>query len=307
MGDVVLATVTAGVIRSAGVGVDHSQEVEIGSISKGITGLLYEDAIARGEITRETTLAQALPDLADAPAAGVTLDSLATQRSGLPRLPAQSGMLRRTIDLLRHGTNPYGETVAELMEQTRATPLAKKPRPLYSNLGFELLGHAVAARAELGFAELLTERLARPLGLMSMHAPATANDLRPTAMPGSTKRGRPRDPWVGEAIAPAGGIRAGVTDMARLAAALLDGSAPGAEALRPRKPFMGPLQIGSAWVISALGAKGSGRLMTWHNGGTGGFRSFLGLDRESGTAAVVVSPRSVDVDRHGTRLLESLS
>ena len=233
--------------------------------------------------------------------------SLATQRSGLPRLPPHSGMVRRTIELLRHGSNPYGETLPELIDQTRATPLSKKPRPLYSNLGFELLGHAVAARTDLSFAQMLEVRIAQPLTLASMYAPATPGDLRPTAMLGSTRRGHPREAWVGEAIAPAGGIRANVTDMARLAVALLDGSAPGAEALLPRQSFVAGMQIGSAWVTSPLGAKGSGRSMTWHNGGTGGFRSFLGLDRESGTAVVVVSPRSVSVDSHATRLLASLS
>lgn len=307
IGDVVLATVTAGVVRAAGIGVDHTREVEIGSISKGVTGLLYEDAITRGEVTRETTLAQSIPALADAPAAAVTLDSLATQRSGLPRLPPHSGMVRRTIELLRHGSNPYGETLPELIDQTRATPLSKKPRPLYSNLGFEVLGHAVAARADLSFAQMLEVRIAQPLTLASMYAPATPGDLRPTAMLGSTRRGHPREAWVGEAIAPAGGIRANVTDMARLAVALLDGSAPGAEALLPRQSFVAGMQIGSAWVTSPLGAKGSGRSMTWHNGGTGGFRSFLGLDRESQTAVVVVSPRSVSVDRHAAQLLASLS
>lgn len=307
IGNVALATVTAGVVRAAGVGVDHSQEVEIGSISKGITGLLFEDAITRGELARTTTLGEAIPALRDAPAATATLDSIARHRSGLPRLPPGSGTVRRTFELIRKGTNPYGESLAELFEQARATPLAAKPRPLYSNIGFELLGHAVATRAGLSYAELLTHRITRPLGLTSMYAPAAPGDLRPTAMLGFTKRGRSRDAWVGEAVAPAGGIRAGVADMAKLAAALLDGSAPGHEALQPRERFAGPMQIGSAWITSPLGGKGSGRSMTWHNGGTGGFRSFLGLDRETKTAVVVVSPRSVSVDHRATELLASLS
>jgi hypothetical protein len=50
-----------------------------------------------------------------------------------------------------------------------------------------------------------------------------------------------------------------------------------------------------------------GRSITWHNGGTGGFRSWLGLDRDAGTGAVVLSAISASVDRAGFRLLAQLT
>jgi hypothetical protein len=50
-----------------------------------------------------------------------------------------------------------------------------------------------------------------------------------------------------------------------------------------------------------------GRSITWHNGGTGGFRSWLGLDRDAGTGAVVLSAISASVDRAGFRLLALLT
>ena len=33
----------------------------------------------------------------------------------------------------------------------------------------------------------------------------------------------------------------------------------------------------------------TGRTVVWHNGGTGGFTSFLGVDRQAGVAVVVLS------------------
>ena len=82
-----------------------------------------------------------------------------------------------------------------------------------------------------------------------------------------------QEPWTGEAIAPAGGLRAPITDLARLVAALLDGSAPGLAALDPVADFSGPrVRIGAAWIT----LEHQGREITWHNGGTGGFRSWLG-------------------------------
>jgi D-alanyl-D-alanine-carboxypeptidase/D-alanyl-D-alanine-endopeptidase len=45
----------------------------------------------------------------------------------------------------------------------------------------------------------------------------------------------------------------------------------------------------------------------WHNGGTGGFRSFAAVAREAGTAVVVLSNTARSVDRLGLRLLKALA
>ncbi len=47
--------------------------------------------------------------------------------------------------------------------------------------------------------------------------------------------------------------------------------------------------------------------MTWHNGLTGGFSIWLGLDRQAGTGAVILRARSVPVDRYGFTLLAEVS
>ena len=216
-------------------GASLAADFEIGSVSKGITGLLYADALSRGELGPDTTLGERLP-LAGCPAAGVTLVSLSRHSSGLPRLPRHARTLRRTLALLLQGTNPSGETLAELLDQARTVRLPDRvpaPRPRYSTFGFERLGHAVAAGAGLGFQDLLRERLAVPLGLSSVYAPAATAEVRPTAITGRSRSGRVMQPWTGEAVAPAGGIRASIGDMARLVQALLEGSAPGLAALDP--------------------------------------------------------------------------
>ena len=283
-------------------GASLAADFEIGSVSKGITGLLYADALGRGELSPGTTLGQRLP-LGDCPAAGVTLASLSRHSSGLPRLPRQAGTLRRTLELMLRGTNPYGETLAELLEQARSVRPGA-PRPRYSNFGFELLGHAVAAGAGLSFRELLQQRLARPLGLGSTYAPATPAEARPTAVTGRSRSGKVMQPWTGEALAPAGGIRASISDMARLVQALLDGWAPGLAALDPVANFAGPAaRIGAGWMT--LDAKG--REVTWHNGGTGGFCSWVGLDRKAGAAVVLLTATAAPVDRHGFRLLAEIA
>lgn len=283
--------------RIAAIGASLDADFELGSVSKGITGLLYVDALERGELTPSTTLGDLLP-LGETPAAGVTLASISTHRSGLPRLPAAAAPVRRTVALWRHGTNPYGETLDELIAQARGVRLTS-PRARYSNLGFELLGHAVAAAAGLSYQELVRRRIAEPLELEAFYVPSTPDELRPGAVIGRSRTGRVRQPWTGEAVGPAGGIRGSIRDLARLTAALLDGSAPGTAALDPVVDFTGAVRIGAAWIT--LDHKG--RSITWHNGATGGFHTWLGLDRAAGTAVVLMSASSASVDRHGFSLL----
>lgn len=291
------AVVTPAGMRVASRGADFDADFEIGSITKAVTGLLYADALTRGEVAPDTSLGEVLP-LGDAPAARVTLRSLSTHRSGLPRLPKSARPWRRTIALWRHGTNPYGENLEQLLDQVRDVPLGT-PRSRYSNLGFELLGHALARAAATTYPELVRQRIATPLELDCFYVPETADELRPGALHGRSRRGRPRQPWTGEGLGPAGGIRASITSMARFTAAVLDGSAPGIAALDPIASFGAGARIGAAWVTIQM----KGRPITWHNGGTGGFRSWLGLDRSAGTGVAILSATAASVDRPGFTLL----
>ena len=59
---------------------------------------------------------------------------------------------------MRHGTNPYGETLEVLVDLGRTVPVGR-PRPRYSNLGYMLLGHALAAAAGTSYARLLLDRV----------------------------------------------------------------------------------------------------------------------------------------------------
>lgn len=293
-----VGVVTPSGTRMAAAGAPRNADFEIGSVSKALTGLLYVDALDRGELAPDTTLGDVLP-LAGVPVAAVRLADLATHRARLPRLAPGTAAVRGSIDLVLRGTNPYGEGLDQLLEQARAAQLRRSSRPRYSNFGFSLFGHAVAAAAGTVYADLVQERLTTPLGLGVLYCPGTPEGLRPAAVPGHGLDGRIRRPWTGDAIAPAGGIRASLPAMVTLLQALLDGCAPGIAALDPVADLGHRARIGAAWVI----VEHRDRRVTWHNGGTGGFRSWVGLDRDAGVGAVVLSARSVAVDRLGFSLV----
>ena len=63
------------------------------------------------------------------------------------------------------------------------------------------------------------------------------------------------------------------------------------------------LQIAMGWHMSM---RPGDREIVWHNGGTGGYRSFVGYDRNAGLGVVVLSNTStpVGVDDIGMHLLD---
>ncbi|MET1038000.1 MAG: serine hydrolase domain-containing protein [Aeromicrobium sp.] len=297
------AVVTPSGTRLTTRDVDLEADLEIGSVSKGITGLLYADAIDRHEVSPSDTLGQHLP-LPHCPAAGVTLAALSTHSSGLPSLPSPGLGLGRTAKWLVTQANPYGDTLDELLAQVARTRLGTPGRSLYSNIGFQLLGHATAAAAGMPYRDLVGRRLALPLGLTSLNVPARRAELSSSSVIGRSRLGRVAQPWTGEAVGPAGGIRMSITDLARLLQALLDGTSPGLTALDPVADFIGKdTRIGAGWITSP----GSTGPVTWHNGATGGFRTWVGLDRAAGSAVAIVNARVKAPDVVGSRLLASLA
>ena len=75
----------------------------------------------------------------------------------------------------------------------------------------------------------------------------------------------------------------------------------GAAATEPRFARDEDDRIGFGWFIRRRG----GREITWHNGRTGGFSSFVGFDSAAGRGVVVLANTDRSVDAAGFRLLGS--
>lgn len=282
-------------------GAADDTEYEIGSVTKTITAALFADAIRRGEVSEDTRLGELL-DLGESPAADVTLLALATHRSGLPRLPLTPDVILSAIGTQFTAGDPYRFDLAALLAQTRAATLADPAEFAYSNLGFALLGQALAAAADTTYSGLVTERVFGSLDMADSFVPTTTADLLSTSPSGFTATGRAADPWTMNAYAAAGSIRSTASDMVRYIASQLDGTAVGVQALDPRASAGEGAQVGYAWLTTPAGAEG--REATWHNGMTGGFASFVGMDRKTGRGVVVLSDTAVSVDAIGLELLQ---
>ncbi|MCS4100363.1 serine hydrolase domain-containing protein [Salinibacter ruber] len=268
---------------------------EIGSVTKTFTGLLLADAIERGEVGRSTSVTTLLPDsvtVGTTDSTTMTLGHLATHRSGLPRLPSNLGATARPGD--PYAT--YGDSALYAFLDDYTLSRAPGAKYEYSNLGMGLLGHLLTRRADTTYAALVRRRITGPLGLSDTRIRLTDAQHSRFAQ-GHTRAGAPTSPWHFEALAGAGALRSTAADLlAYLRAhrhALEAASGPTLalqRAMRRAATIRAATnrentRIGLGWHQSAR----DGHEVLWHNGGTGGFRSFVALDRETGHGVVVLT------------------
>lgn len=283
-----VATIDGDTVTSTNFGATDDTVYEIGSISKTFTSLLLADAIERGEVRADTRISDLLP-LAGSAIADVTLAELASHRSGLPR---ESARLQDVVEfdlLYLANRDPYVQDRDGVIAQARASRLHNRGTFVYSNLGLGLLGQALASASRMDYAQLLQSRIFGPLGMTMSSIPLTIANLPHDAPTGYSVGGERAAPWTMNGTAPAGGIRSTAADMVRYAQALLDGSAPGLDALTPRwKAYGERREIGYAWITE----EHDGTVLTWHAGATGGFTSMLVLDRANHRAVVILANTS---------------
>jgi serine-type D-Ala-D-Ala carboxypeptidase/endopeptidase len=276
---------------------------EIGSVTKAFTGILLAEMVERGVVRFDTPVAALLPPGTPVPErAGrqITLLDLATQSSGLPRLP----------DNLRPATmaNPYADySVAQLYEFLAGYELPRDIGALYeySNLGMGLLGLALGLRADASYEALVRARILEPLGMESTAIVLDA-EARQRLAPGHNALGQVVPNWDLPTLAGAGALRSSVDDMLAFVAANLDPpDSPLGRAMRAsheaRVATANPnLRVGLAWHLLTV----NGHTFIWHNGGTGGYRSFIGFDPVRNVGVVVLSNGLRSMDEVGLHLLD---
>jgi D-alanyl-D-alanine-carboxypeptidase/D-alanyl-D-alanine-endopeptidase len=294
----------AGTAGSPEVALDGNTVFEIGSITKVFTASLLSDMVARGEVKLDDPVAKYLPSTVRVPSRNgrqITLLDLATQSSGLPRMPSNFTP--------KDENNPYADyTVEEMYAFLSGYEL---PRDIgaqyeYSNLGVGLLGHALALRAGKSYEALLTERILKPLELNDTRITLDESGKARLAR-GHTATGAPTGNWNLQTLAGAGALRSTVNDLLKFLAANLD------TVSKPLGPVLatthfargdvdaGQMKIGLNWHILTSFQ----RPLVWHNGGTGGFRTFIGIDPARQRGVVVLSNQSVAPDDIGFHLLDA--
>jgi D-alanyl-D-alanine-carboxypeptidase/D-alanyl-D-alanine-endopeptidase len=285
---------------------DGDTMFEIGSITKVFTSLLLADMVQRGEVALNDPVAKYLPPTVKMPERNgrqITLEDLATHTSGLPRLPSNLNP--------KDPANPYADyTVDQLYQFLSGYTLTRDigSQYEYSNLGGGLLGHVLARRAGMDYETLVRTRICDPLGMKSTGI-TLSPDAKARFAAGHNQSLETVAYWDLPTLAGAGALRSDANDMLTFVAANLgyvkSPLAPAMAAmLATRRPTGTPdLEIGLGWHILTK----DGNEIIWHNGGTGGFRTFIGFDLKNRRGVVALSNTSTTagVDDIGRHLLDA--
>jgi serine-type D-Ala-D-Ala carboxypeptidase/endopeptidase len=283
--------------------VDGQTIFEIGSISKVFTALALTTLADRGELSLQDPISKFLPAGVKLPTRNgqeISLLSLATHTSGLPRLP---GNLAPADD-----RNPYADYTLEQLYtflSGYSLPRAIGAEYEYSNLGAGLLGHLLGLRAGTTYENLIKTQITQPLQMPdTVIQLSTAQQTRFAT--GHTGLGQPTAYWDLPTLAGAGGLRSTVNDLLTfLAANLQFTSSP----LAARLQTMQTVQVKTpdptmAMAIGWHVLRQPGGNVIFHDGGTGGFRSFIGFVPQRGLGVVVLANSENDVTDLGLHLLD---
>jgi CubicO group peptidase (beta-lactamase class C family) len=274
---------------------------EIGSITKVFTAIALVRLVEQGKLGLEDSLAGHLPEPVTVPTRGerpIRLVDLATHTSGLPRMPANFEP--------EDPANPFADyTVEQMYEFLSNHELRREPGSEYeySNYGAGLLGHVLAQQRDVSYEQLVRDTITAELEMddtaIALSDAMQARLARPHSSVVEVSN------WDIPTLAGAGALRSTASDMLRFLAANMGlRSSSLLDAMRTthevRYPAGGPMQVGLGWHMRET----DDREIIWHNGGTGGYRTFAGFRRDGSLGAVVLTNGSQSPDDLGFHLLD---
>jgi len=273
--------------RCYGPGVTPDSQFQLGSLTKTYTAELLARMAADGTVSLDDPAAKYLTPGQPLTRAGqipITLRDLATHTSGLPRIS-----LRVRI----YGRDPYAHFTTRILDAwLRRHPLTRPAQTShrYSNLGYALLGEALARAAGTPYLELLQKYLLTPAGLHHTQLTLTGQPHAPL-MPGHTQAGLPASAWRFDAYAACGALQSSVADQLQWLAWL--GQNPARLAMTRQHAYTQrhrgkaiSLANGLGWHLLADDT------LAWHSGATGGFCAYYSLNKATGDAIVLLSNRA---------------
>jgi serine-type D-Ala-D-Ala carboxypeptidase/endopeptidase len=289
--EVATTIVCADVIRPRNI--TEQNAFEIGSVTKTMNGALLSLLIADGKLKLDDRLAQfvAVP-VPSFEGKEITLRHLVSHTSGLPALPPRFAPT--------DGSNPYVDVTEAIVVGSLAdVKLTAAPgtNNSYSNWGAMLLSHVLSNVVGKNYEDLLRERLFSPLKMESAFVALPASNAKDVnrLVQGHLQSGLETSRWDFPVnFSGVGGVRANLTDMVKYVQAQMKAAGVAANASAPDVALLRALKATHLAISDAgesglgwMRAKLNGKTFLVHEGGTGGFSSFVAFD-EAGTKGVVI-------------------
>ncbi|MBA4054888.1 MAG: hypothetical protein C0490_09265 [Marivirga sp.] len=280
--------------------VDEHSVFEIGSITKTFTGIILADMTIKGTMNLDDPLQKYLPEGVNAPTrngASIKLSHLSNHTSSLPRMPDNFNPA--------NPANPFVDySEKQLYDFLKSYVL---PRDIgsqyeYSNYAVGLLGHVMAGNQGVTYEALIIDVITGPLGMQDTRTAFTPNMKKNLAM--GHNEGVQVENWDLTTLAGAGAIRSTAVDMLKYVRANMGKEksklypAMQLSHKNSRAEGTSPM-VGLGWHITP----GDKSEIVWHNGGTGGYRSFAGFIKGGDKGVVVLTNSTAGTDDIGMHLL----
>ncbi len=275
---------------------------EIGSISKTFTATLLADAVNNGKISLDDPANKYLPDSIPQlsfDGTPVTIKTLINHSSGIPRMP---GNFNGGDD-----NDPYKDyDDSKMFSFYKNFKPTRKPGTVYeySNLAAGTVGVILERINNDNYEDMLFNTICKPLGMNDTKQYLRKEDSARFAK--GYADGNYAAPWNFKAFMGAGGIRSTTADMVKYAQAQL-GKAPAGLNKDIQLTHIPTFTSGNTTVALAwhIIKPGKDKLL-FHNGGTGGYRSYLAVNLQKNYAVVMLSNTTIGVDELGNDLMKWL-
>ena len=275
---------------------------EIGSISKAFTGILLADMVLKNKMKLDDPLQNYLPQDVTAPTRNgetIKLVNMANHTSSLPRMPSNFSPANMA--------NPFADySEKQLYDFLQNYELTRDigSQYEYSNYAMGLLGHILALQKSTTYGQMVAEAITKPLGLEDTGITLSPNMKENLALGHSGGVEVESWTWEEPTLAGAGAIRANAVDMLQFLSANMGLKktelypAMQLSHQNSRKDGEEPI-VGLGWHTMTF----DDMQIVWHNGGTGGYRTFAGFIEGGKKGVVVLSNSNAGVDDIGIHIL----
>jgi serine-type D-Ala-D-Ala carboxypeptidase/endopeptidase len=210
-------------------------------------------------------------------------------------------------DKMKDEQNPYKDlTYNDLYDYLKTCPENSTAGSFeYSNLGMGLLGHILELKYDKKYEEIIKEEICSKLGMNQTIITLSELQKKQVAQ-GHSENGNPNPIWDIPVLTGAGGFLSNATDMIQFIKANLDEnySLISPQLIACHTPQLnGERGLGwgifNRWIAKIASLEG----IVYHNGGTGGCRTYIGIDKKSKNGLIILSNSSNDVSILGEQLM----
>ncbi len=274
---------------------------EVGSITKTFTANLLFQLDEQGIIGAGKAAIDYLPEkfANDSVLRKVILADIASQSSGLPRLPANLDKIKEYTLMQPYQFYNRQHLYSFLTGLKKVSP----GRYEYSNLGFGLLGTVMENATVLPFESLLNKYILQPLQMDNSCIEAKKNtaDIATGYL-----YSRPVPYWQFDCLAGAGAIKSTADDLLKYLDAHLESVNTSFQTAvrritKPVRPAAPNMQICFGWhTFEDLKHR-----VYWHNGGTYGFSTFAAFEPVT-KISVILAANASGINKHLDKLATDL-